>query len=79
VDLLHPVDDLLADSVNIGNVRSFAYPDAVVDHTAEMFCELSINLRRDRSDALVEQDFNVRIGGCAPCRTSAKRQRRSGK
>ena len=53
-----------------GNLRFLADPDAVVDDAAEVLDEMPVEIRRDRSDRLVEEDVDARIGG--PCRSWCK-------
>ncbi len=56
VNLLHAIDDLFADAVDVGDARTFADPDAVVDDAAEMLGELAVDLGGDGADALVEHE-----------------------
>ena len=53
LDLLHLVDERFADAVDVGNLRVFADPDAVVHHAAEMLDEMAVQLWRDGPDRLV--------------------------
>ena len=62
LDLLHLVDERLADAVDVGNLRVFADPDAVVHDAAEMLDEMAVQLGRDRADRLADQNLEARLG-----------------
>jgi hypothetical protein len=55
------VDDLLADAANVGNPRVLTHPDAVINNPAQMLYEVTVNLRRDHSDRLVQDDVDAGI------------------
>src|SRR5262249_61743661 len=58
----HRFDKRLADPADVGNLRVFAYPDAVVDHAAQMFGEVAVYLRRDCADRLVQKKLDSPVG-----------------
>jgi len=78
VDLLEAIDEVLADAVDVGDARTFADPDAVVDDAAEVLGELAVDLGGDGADALVEHDLDVCVRGRAPGAARAKSEGRSG-
>ena len=61
LDGAHGVDEVLADAVDVGDLRVLANPDAVVDDSAEMLDEVTVDLRRDGADGLGGEDLDVRV------------------
>jgi hypothetical protein len=51
----------LTDSVRIGDLRVRPNPHAVVDHAAQVFDEVGVDLRRDGGDWLAGNDVDVRV------------------
>src|SRR5262245_45779056 len=54
LDSLHRFDNRLPDAADVGNLRVFAYPDAVIDLAPRMFDEMAVHFRRDPADRLVQ-------------------------
>jgi len=49
LDQPHLLDQVLADSIDMGNRRVFPNPDAVINHAAEIFDEMAVDIRRDHA------------------------------
>src|SRR4030095_6308907 len=47
LDSPHRIDNRLPDAADVGNLRVFAHPDAVIDHAAQMLDKMSVYFRRD--------------------------------
>ena len=54
-ELLHVLDELESDAVDVGHLRTPADPDTVVDDAADVLGELAVDRRPDRGDRLVQQ------------------------
>ena len=63
LDLLQRVGQSFADTVGIGDLGIGADPDAVVDHPAEVFGEVAVDLRRDGAEGFVEHDVDSGVEG----------------
>ena len=73
---LEVVNDSFPNAADIGDLRILSHPNAIVNAAAEMFREVSVNVRRDGSDLLIRKD--VDSGGRGARRASAH-QRQPGK
>jgi hypothetical protein len=60
-DALHVVNELPADSANIGNLRIGADPDPVIDDTAQMLDELAIEVRADLRPIRLDRDLDLGV------------------
>src|SRR5580698_1055112 len=58
LDPAHLIDQVFANSIDIGNGRVLSYPNAVVNHPAQIFGEMPIDIGRDHSQGFVEEDFD---------------------
>ena len=58
LELLQIIDQRLAKTVIVWNLRFFAHPDPVVNHAAEMFDKVTIDVRGNRADGFVDEDFD---------------------
>ena len=70
------VNEIFPNAADIGDFRILSNPDAIVDAAAEVFREMSVDIRRDSSDLLIGK--NVDSGGRGARRAKA-RKRQSGK
>ena len=61
LDLPHLVDQLFADAIHVWDFRLLAHPDAVVDHAAEIFGEVPVDVGRDRSQRLAQKNLDPRV------------------
>ena len=61
LDLLHVVDKVLADAVEIGNLGFCADPHAIVDGASQMLREVAVEIGRNRADRFIEENFHSRI------------------
>ncbi len=59
-DLPHFVHQRFANSVNVGDLRILAYPDAVVNYTAKIFREVSVDVGRNCSQGFIKNNFHSR-------------------
>ena len=59
------VEQCLANAAHVGNFRRFAHPDAVIDHRAEMFDEMAIDLGRNGGNGLVDHHVDSSRGTLA--------------
>jgi hypothetical protein len=60
-DLAHVIDNSFADAVYVRNLGVLANPKPVINDAAEVFGKVAVNVRRDRSQWLVDKDLDVRI------------------
>ena len=60
-DLPHLLDQLFADAIQVWNFRLLAHPDAVVDHAAQIFGEVSVDVGRDRSQRFAQENLDPRV------------------
>src|SRR5688500_4137838 len=58
-DALHIVDEGSSNSIDVRNLRLLADPNAVVDDSAEMLDEVSVDVRADDSSGSVGAQFNL--------------------
>ncbi len=63
LDRLQRLDDVLAIAMDIGNGRTLAHPDPVIDPVAEMLGELALKLGPHHSAWLVGMDGHLRLNG----------------
>ena len=61
IDLAHLFDQFLADAVHVGNAGVLAHPDAVINDSSQILGKVPIDVRGDRSQRFVQQDFNPAI------------------
>ena len=66
MNLLHHVHQLRTDAVLVGDFRFLSNPHAVVNHAADMFCELAIDIRRNLPQRFVQKDLNAGVGVSCP-------------
>src|ERR1700734_202564 len=62
-DLAHFIDKFLANAINIRNLRVGPDPNAIVDHTAKVLGEVSIEIRRNNPQGLAGEHFDARVHG----------------
>ena len=62
-DALHIFDEPAAYAVEVGDFRIPPHPDAVVDHGAEVFDEVSVDVRADLRSGGLRGDFDLGVGG----------------
>ena len=62
-ETLHVVDESSADSLDIRDLRIPPHPDAVIDHAAEMFNKVPVDMRTDCGSGFAERKFVFCIGG----------------
>jgi len=55
------INELLADAAHVWDLGILAYPDPVIDDTAQMLHKVAIDIGRDLADRLIEEDFNSGI------------------
>src|SRR5580658_5670773 len=72
--LAHLVDQLLADTVDIRDARSFAHPDAVVNDATQVLREVTVDIGRNGSKRLVEQDFDGGLGSAGAPRPKGRKR-----
>ena len=60
-DLPHFVNQFFADAIHVRNFGLLAHPDAVVDHSAKIFGEVTVDVGRDRSQWLAQEDLDPRV------------------
>ena len=56
----------------LANFRFLSNPHAVVDHAADVFCELAIDIRRNLPQRFVQKDLNAGVGVSCPDRRMGK-------
>ena len=61
-DLAHVFDQAFAKAIDIRYRTFFADPNAVVQHAAEIFHKMTINVGRNGSQRLIEKHFYARVG-----------------
>ena len=74
-DALHVVDELFPDAIDVWDFGVAYDPHTVVDHAAEVFDEVSVDVRADDCAGFAESEFDFCIGGegkiagcdCAQC------------
>ncbi len=54
IELFQCVDDVFANAAYVGNGRIFAHPEAFVDAAAQVFGEVTVDLRGDSVLALID-------------------------
>ena len=59
----HGVDEVEPDAVPVGDFRSFADPDAVVDDAAELLDEVRVDFGGDGAEGLRGDDVDGGVGG----------------
>ena len=77
-DLAHVVDEIFADTVDVGDFGIAADPDAVVDDATEVFGEVAVDFRGDHAEGLVEEDFDAGVGRVGGEARGAREQKSSG-
>src|SRR5271163_1288074 len=60
-DFSQRVHQILADALDVGDLRTFADPYTVVNHAAEIFGKMAVDIWRDGAEGFVEQDFDAGI------------------
>src|SRR5579863_6234639 len=75
MNLLRPVHQLRTDAVLVGDFGFLSNPHAVVNHAADMFCELAIDIGRNLPQRLVQKDLNAGIGVSCPDGRTGKNKR----
>src|ERR1700691_4464933 len=66
MNLLHPLYEVSADSILVGDLGLFPYPDAVINYATDMFRELSVDIGRNLADRLAHQYLDVGVRRFAP-------------
>ena len=66
MNLLHHVHQLRTDAVLVGDFRFLSNPHAVVNHAADMFCELTIDIGRNLPQRFVQKDLYASVGILGP-------------
>ena len=61
LDFLQSIHKRLADSADIRHLRSLTHPNAVVNNSAEMLRKMAIDVGRNRTERLIQQNINARI------------------
>src|ERR1700722_9869454 len=58
----HFFDEFFANAVDIWHLRIRANPDSVVEHAAQVFGEVSVQIGRNDSQVLVRENFDAGVG-----------------
>jgi len=61
-DSLQRIDNSGANPTGVWHARCFANPDSVIDHGAEVFDEVTVDVRVNGTDPLIEENFYTRVG-----------------
>src|SRR5271168_1126394 len=66
MNLLHNVYQLRTYAVLVCDFRFLSNPHAVVNHAANMFCKLAIDVRRNLPQRFVQKDLDAGVGVSCP-------------
>ena len=60
-DLPHLVDQFLANAIHVRDFRVLAYPDSVINHSAQILGEMAVDIRGNGAERLIEKDIDPRV------------------
>src|SRR6266568_9176550 len=61
-DLPHLVDQFFANAIHVRDFRVLAYPDSVINHSAQILGEMAVDIRGNWAERLIEKNINSRVG-----------------